>query len=263
MMKIVVCLKQVPDTNHVKFDPETHNLIRSGVAGRLNPFDQNAIEAALQLRERAGGTVTLLSMGPDSTKETLRDGLAMGADDAVLLSSRAFAGSDTLSTGYILAQAIRGIGDVDLVLFGRQAVDADTGQVGPIVAEDLGLPQATFAEKITVLGATTLQVTRDLDQLTQTVELTLPSVITVRSELNQPRYETPKNIQASFSKPLLTWTEADLTLDVNQIGQAGSPTVVRKVYAPTPTTRAATPLPTDPTAAAGELLTIMQQHGLL
>lgn len=118
-MKIVVCIKQVPESNNVTFDPETHNLVRNGLSGRINPFDQNAIEAALQLRDAVGGKVVLLSMGPPATEETLRDGLAMGADEAVLLSARAFAGADTLATGYVLAEAIKKIGGVDLTLFGR------------------------------------------------------------------------------------------------------------------------------------------------
>ncbi|KRO17701.1 electron transfer flavoprotein subunit alpha beta [Lacticaseibacillus saniviri JCM 17471 = DSM 24301] len=247
----------------MKFDPHTHNLVRTNVAGRMNPFDQNAIEAALDLREANGGDVILLSMGPDSTVETLRDGLAMGADEAYLLSSRAFAGSDTLATGYILAQAIQKIGAVDLILFGRQAVDADTGQVGPIVAEELTLPQATFVTKIASSDAQHVTVIRDLDQALQTVELTLPAVATVRGELNQPRYETPINIQNSFKKPLTTWNEKDLVLDQQRIGQAGSPTIVRKIYAPEPVNRQAVALPEDPDRAASELLKILQANGLI
>ncbi|KRN21543.1 electron transfer flavoprotein subunit beta/FixA family protein [Lacticaseibacillus camelliae] len=262
-MKIVVCIKQVPGSNRVSFDPITHNLVREGMDGRMNPFDENAIEAAVRLREQVGGEVILLSMGPDAAKETLHDGMAMGADSAYLLSSRAFAGSDTLATGYVLAQAIRKIGGVDLTLFGRQAVDADTGQVGPIVATELDQPQATFAEKIQPLDAQHLVVDRDLGAETQSVQLTLPAVITVRAEANQPRYESPVAIQQSLTKPLTTWTDQDLTLDVKRIGQAGSPTIVRKVYAPQPTTRAAKPLPQDPQAAARELLNILQAQGLL
>lgn len=262
-MKIVVCIKQVPGSNRVSFDPITHNLVREGMAGRMNPFDENAIEAAVRLREQVGGEVILLSMGPDAAKETLHDGLAMGADAAYLLSSRAFAGSDTLATGYILAQAIRKIGGVDLTLFGRQAVDADTGQVGPIVATELDLPQATFAAKIQPLDAQHVAVDRDLGAAVQTVQLTLPAVITVRAEANRPRYETPVAIQQSLKKPLTTWTDQDLTLDASRIGQAGSPTVVRKVYAPAPATRAAKPLPEAPQDAAKALLDILQAQGLL
>ncbi|WP_411163420.1 electron transfer flavoprotein subunit beta/FixA family protein [Lacticaseibacillus paracasei] len=261
-MKIVVCVKQVPASNNVRFDPVTHNLVRSGMSGRMNPFDENAVEAALALRDAIGGEVILLSMGPNDTKETLHDGLAMGADQAILLSSRAFAGSDTLATGYILAQAIRNIGNVDLTIFGRQAVDADTGQVGPIVAEELNVLQATFVSKLKALDKQHLSVTRNLDSEVQSVTLTLPAVISVRSELNQPRYETPIHIQQSLTKPLITWTDQDLDLDQQRIGQAGSHTVVRKVYAPEATSRAAKRLPDDATAAARVVLALMAERGL-
>ncbi|MFD1399584.1 electron transfer flavoprotein subunit beta/FixA family protein [Lacticaseibacillus suilingensis] len=261
-MKIVVCIKQVPESNNVKFDPVTHNLMRGGMSGRINPFDKNAIEAALRLRDAVGGEVALLSMGPDSTAEILRDGLAMGADSAYLLSSRAFAGADTLSTGYVLAQAVRQIGNVDLTLLGRQAVDADTGQVGPIMAVNLNQPQATYATQLTANG-NQLTVVRDLDSLTQTVELTLPAVVTVRAEANTPRYETPLHIQQSFEKQVTIWRDTDLALDPAKLGQTGSPTVVRKVYAPEAKTRAQQPLASEPAAAVDQLLVIMQQHGLI
>lgn len=168
-MKIVVGIKQVPQADSVKIDPQTNNLIRSGIQGVINPFDKNAIEAALRLRAQAGGEVILLSMGPDSYVTSLRDGLAMDADQAVLVSSRALGGADTLATGYTLAKAIEAIGDVDLVLLGRQSVDADTGQVGPIVAAYLGLPQVTFAESISLESANTIIAKRQLDTVIQTL----------------------------------------------------------------------------------------------
>lgn len=262
-MKIIVCIKQVPESNNVKFDPVTHNLVRSGTTGRINPFDKNAIEAALQLRDAIGGSVSVLTMGPPAATEALRDGLAMGADDGYLLSSRAFGGADTLATGYTVAAAINKIGGVDLTLFGRQAVDADTGQVGPITAELLGVPQATFVNKITPDATGGLTVQRDLDDRTQTVALTTPAVITVRSEINHPRYETPVNIQDSFTKTITTWTEQDLSLDPAHIGLAGSPTVVTKVYAPTPTQRAARPLTGTPDEAVDQLIAQLQRQNLI
>lgn len=262
-MKIVVCIKQVPESNNVKFDPVTHNLQRSASAGRINPFDQNAIEAALQLRDQVGGSVSVLTMGPPASAETLRDGLAMGADDAYLLSSRAFGGADTLATGYTIAGAIRKIGKVDLVLFGRQAVDADTGQVGPITAEFLDEPQATFASKLTLADDNHLTVLRDLDDRQETVRLSLPAVVSVRSEMNHPRYETPVNIQRSFEKPLTTWTEQDLNLDASRLGLAGSPTAVTKIYAPEPTTRGAKALTGTPAEAVDQLLAILQRQNLV
>ncbi|QEA31298.1 electron transfer flavoprotein subunit beta/FixA family protein [Secundilactobacillus malefermentans] len=252
-MKIVVCIKQVP-VGAVKIDPETHNLVRSNVEGDINPYDRNAIEAAIQLKEQAGGEVILLSMGPDSYISSLRDGLAMGADSAVLLSSRAFGGADTLATAYTLAAGIKKIGNVDLILFGRQSVDADTGQVGPIVAEDLAIPQITFAENIELHDHNVLVVKRLLDNAVQEVKVTLPAVVSVRAELNQPRYENPLNIQTSFEKSVTIWSEKDLDLDDSQIGQAGSPTVVRKVYAPDKATKQMEQLPTDASKAVTQLL---------
>ena len=140
-MKIVVCIKQVPSTTKVSIDPQTHNLKRSNLPGRMNPVDKVAVEVALQLREKHGGSITVISMGPNENKKSIREALAMGADSGILLSSRAFAGSDTLATGYVLAKAIEKLGQVELVLFGKQSVDADTGQVGPITAELLDYPQ--------------------------------------------------------------------------------------------------------------------------
>lgn len=253
-MKIVVCIKQVPNTDTVKIDPKTNNLVRSNVEGIINSFDRNAIEAALQLRQQAGGEVILLSMGPDSYISSLRDGLAMGADSAILLSSRKFGGADTLATAYVLSEAIKKIGQVDLILFGRQSVDADTGQVGPIVAEDLHVPQITFAEKVELQDNHQLIGHRLLDNVVQEVKVQLPAVVTVRDEMNQPRYETPLNIQTSFEKEITIWSENELAVDPAQIGQAGSPTVVKRIYSPAKTGRKTTTLPTDPHAAVAQLL---------
>ncbi|KRM94377.1 electron transfer flavoprotein subunit beta/FixA family protein [Lentilactobacillus senioris] len=253
-MKIIVCIKQVPNTDSVKLDPKTNNLVRSGVDGIINPYDKNAIETALRLKEQAGGEVILLSMGPDSYASSLREGLAMGADSAVLLSSRALGGADTLATGYSLAQAIQKIGAVDLVLFGRQSIDADTGQVGPIVAEELSLPQVTFADKLELLENNIITGSRQLDNATQKIRVSLPAAVTVGADINQPRYATPVNIMQSFVKPLTIWSEKDLSLDPTQIGQSGSPTKVTKVYAPEVSAKQTTMLAKDPTEAVNELL---------
>lgn len=253
-MKIVVCIKQVPKSDSVKIDPKTNNMVRDNVEGVINPFDKNAIEEALRIKDQLGGEVILLSMGPNGYITSLRDGLAMGADRAILLSSRAFGGADTLATGYPLSEAIKKIGGVDLILLGRQSVDADTGQVGPIVAEYLNVPQVTFAESIRMIDAHTLYGQRLLDGATQAVKVTLPAVVTVRSELNTPRYETPVNIQASFEKPVDVWSEHDLPLDETRIGQAGSPTTVQKVYAPTREGRQTVRLNDDSATAVKELL---------
>lgn len=253
-MKIVVCIKQVPKSDSVKIDPKTNNMVRDNVEGVINPFDKNAIEEALRIKDQFGGEVILLSMGPNGYMTSLRDGLAMGADRAILLSSRAFGGADTLATGYPLSEAIKKIGDVDLVLLGRQSVDADTGQVGPIVAEYLNVPQVTFAEALRFVDTHTLYGQRLLDDATQNVKVTLPAVVTVRSELNIPRYETPVNIQASFEKPVEVWNEHDLPLDKMRIGQSGSPTTVQKVYAPKREGRQTVFLNDDRVKAVQELL---------
>lgn len=253
-MKIIVCIKQVPNTDSVKLDPKTNNLVRSGVDGIINPYDKNAIETALRLKEQAGGEVILLSMGPDSYASSLREGLAMGADSAVLLSSRALGGADTLATGYSLAQAVKKIGAVDLILFGRQSIDADTGQVGPIVAEELNLPQVTFADKVELLENNVLTGSRQLDNATQKIRVSLPAAVTVGADINQPRYATPVNIMQSFVKPLTVWSEKDLSLNPAQIGQAGSPTQVTKVYAPEVSAKQTTMLAKDPAEAVNELL---------
>lgn len=253
-MKIVVCIKQVPKSDSVKIDPKTNNLVRDNIEGVVNPFDKNAIEAALRLKDQFGGEVILMSMGPDSYISSLRDGLAMGADRAILLSSRAFGGADTLATGYTISQAIKKVGPVDLILFGRQSVDADTGQVGPIVAEYLDLPQVTFAEQLQISDGKTLYGQRLLDDVTQQVKVTLPAVVTVRSELNEPRYETPVNIQTSFDKQIEVWNEESFDLDQSKIGQAGSPTVVQRVFAPERKGRQTKQLSNDSHAAVSQLL---------
>lgn len=261
-MKIVVCLKQVPETNRVKLDPVTHNLIRQGLAGKINPFDRNAVQAALDLKAQTGAEVILVSMGPQDNEYCLREGLAMGADRAILLSSRAFAGSDTLATGYVLSQAIRQIGAVDLAFFGRQAVDADTGQVGPIVAEFLNWPQLTLASQLTLTGDR-LVGTRRLGDLAQTVALTLPAVITASQELNVPGYLQPRQIKASFQQEITVWQETDLDADLTWLGVSGSPTVVRQVMAPQVEAKQTTMLPPDPEQAVSTLLTALQAKNLI
>lgn len=262
-MKIVVCIKQVPETNDVTIDPKTHNLDRRGLAGVMNPFDKNAVEQALQFKATTDAQVVLLSMGPDDYAQSLREGMAMGADSGVLLSDRAFAGADTLATGYVIAKAIEKIGDVDLVIFGRQAVDADTGQVGPIVAEFLQQPQITYAATLQLSGPNEVTAERLLEDTKQTLVAQLPAVVSVRSELNTPRYPTPRNIQLSFEKPLTTWHHDDLDLDDSRLGQAGSPTIVTKVYAPKPVKRELTPLTGTPQEAASQLIKALKDRQLL
>jgi len=262
-LKMVVCIKQVPVSNNLKIDSITKNLIRSGEPGVMNPYDKNAIEAALRLKDEWGGEVILVSMGPPDFEITLRQGLAMGCDDAVLLSSRKFGGADTLATGYVLAQAIKELGNIDLVLFGRQSVDADTSQVGPIVSELLEWPQITFVSELTAHAKKSMTATRLLENMQQKIEFELPAVVTVRSELNEPRYPTPRHIQQSHQKAIRIWDENSLAFDPERIGLKGSPTIVRSVWAPKKEAKATTFLEGTPDEAIKELLIQMRASNLL
>ena len=235
-MNIIVCIKQVPDTQElqkVRVDPQTNTLIREGVPGIINPFDENAIEEALRLKEKKGGKVTVLSMGPSQAEESLRKALAMGVDEAVLLSDRLFAGSDTLATSYTLAMAIKKIGEFDLILLGKQAIDGDTAQVGPGLAEWLSLPQITYARKIEV-KENKIRVERVLEDAFEVVESQLPVVVTVTKDINEPRYPSLRGLLRAKAEKIPIWIAEDLTLDKRKIGLEGSPTQVVKVFIPQP-----------------------------
>lgn len=261
-MKICVFVKQVPDTIDVKIDPKTGNLQRDGIQSTINPFDLNAVEEALRLKEKHGGSVTVITMGPPQADDVLKKSLAMGCDDSLLLSDRAFGGADTLATGYTLAEAARKIGDYDLLLFGRHAVDADTGQTGPIVAAFLGLPQVTLATAIDVEeGWATC--TRQLEDCTETVRVKLPAVVTVCSEMNTPRYTTPINIMKALKKPRLVWSNQDLQADPEQLGKNGSPSLVRGIYEPKPAAIDKTVLSGSTAEMAAAIVDIFEQQHLL
>ncbi len=230
-MNIVVCIKQVPETTEVRVDPETNALIREGVASIINPVDENAIEAALQLREAHGGKATVITMGPPQAEDALRQALAMGADEAILLSDPASRGSDTLATSYSLAQMVRKVGEVDLILCGKQAIDGDTGQVGPGLAERLGIPQVTFAIELSVEDGK-LRAKRVLDDFFEVLEVKLPAVVTVVKQVNDPRHPSMRNVLKAKRAEITTWTLADLEADPKQSGFDGSPTQVITVWPP-------------------------------
>lgn len=230
-MNIVVCIKQVPETTEVRVDPETKALVREGVASIVNPVDENAIEAALQLREAHGGKVTVISMGPPQAAEALRHALAMGADEAILLTDPAFRGSDTLATSYTLAQAARKLGDVDLIICGKQAIDGDTGQVGPGLAERLGVPQVTFAIALEVSDSK-LRARRVLDDFFELIEVPLPAVVTVVKQINEPRRPAMRNVLKAKRAQIIKWSLSDLQADPSQTGFDGSPTQVIEVWPP-------------------------------
>lgn len=230
-MEIVVCVKQVPDTTEVKIDPVTNTLIRQGVPSIVNPFDKNALEAALVLKEKHGGKVTVVSMGPPQAKDALKECLAMGADAAILVSDRAFGGADTLATSYTLAAAIKKLGAVDLVLCGKQAIDGDTAQVGPEMAEHLGIPQVTYMNKIEING-TTARIEREHEDGYEVVEVSLPVLLTVIKSANEPRFPTVKGTMRANRADIPVWTVNDLEVDQSQLGLKGSPTQVRKIFTP-------------------------------
>jgi electron transfer flavoprotein beta subunit len=232
-MNIIVTVKQVPNTHEVKIDPKTGTLIREGVPSIINPEDKNAIEEALRIKEDHDDVeVTALSMGPEQAETALREALSMGVDRAILLSDRAFAGADTLATSYILAVAIKKIKKFDLILCGRQAIDGDTGQVGPQIAEALGLPQATYAEEVDIKG-NAVTVKSDFDRNIRVIEMKTPALITVTNRINKPRFKTMNNVLRAFrDKEVITWTSKDLKLNPMRIGINGSPTWVRKTFLP-------------------------------
>ncbi len=234
-MHAIVCIKQVPDTTEVKINPETNTLIREGVASIVNPFDTYAIEEALQLKERLGGRVTVLSMGPGQAKEALKEAVAMGADEAVLLSDRAFAGSDTWATAYTLAQAIRRLGEFDVIFCGKQAIDGDTGQVGPGIARQLRIPQLTYICRVQEFdpAAQRVRVERLLEEGREVVTCTLPALLTVVKDINQPRYPTFVGIRRATRMEIPTWGAAELTgARPEYLGLKGSPTQVVRIFSP-------------------------------
>jgi len=225
-MNIAVCIKQVPDTAEVKLDPKTNTLIREGVPSIINHDDKAGVEAALRLREQTGGKVTVVCMGPPQADVALREALAMGADEAYLLSAREFGGSDTYATATIIATALRKIG-FDLVITGRQAIDGDTAQVGPQIAEQLHIPQVSYAEEITAEGDS-LIVKRQFEDQSHLLRVKLPCLVTALAELNAPRYMTVQGIVEAYEKQVTVWGFDDLKDDLNPdwIGLQGSPTNV-------------------------------------
>lgn len=231
-MKVIVLIKQVPDTTEVRIDRETNTLVREGVPSIINPFDMYAIEEGLRVREAAGeGSVTVMSMGPPQVETALREALALGVDEAVLLSDRAFAGSDTWSTSYTLSAGIRKIGEFDLVLCGKQAIDGDTAQVGPGVAQFLGVPQVTYARRLTIEGGRAT-VERMLEDGYDVLRVPLPAVVTVVKEINEPRLPSLKGKMAARKAEITVWGADDLDVDRAELGLDGSPTRVVRVFAP-------------------------------
>ncbi len=233
-MKIVVCIKQVPATNEAKIDPETKRIIREGVKAILNPFDTYALEEGIQLREKFGGEVIALSMGPPKAEQILREALALGVNRAILLSDRNFAGSDTWATSYVLAQAIKRIGQVDLVICGKQAIDGDTAQVGPGIAAHLGWEQATYVMAVEELSSSCIRVKRMHEDGYDICKISLPALITVVKDVNIPRVPTLKGWLFSLKQDIPVWKPEDIKAVKTKIGLNGSPTMVVKIEPPPP-----------------------------
>lgn len=235
MKNVIVCIKQVPDTNEVKIDKATNTLVREGVPSIINPFDENAIETAVSLKEKYGARVIVISMGPPQAGEALKKAWAMGADEVILISDRAFAGSDTWATSYVISKAVERINSYDLIIFGKQAIDGDTAQVGPGVAEILNLPQITYVSDIEYMIEDNLvKVKREIEDGYEIIESKLPAVITVLKEVNEPRYPSLKKLVQMKKMEVDKWGISQIEAEEYKVGLDGSPTKVVKIFNPPP-----------------------------
>lgn len=231
-MKCLVCIKQVPSTDKVRLDPETNTMIRDGGQSVVNPFDMYALEEAVRVKERTGGSVTVVSMGIPAAERLLRDALSRGADRAALLSDRAFAGADTLATSYTLSLGIKYLGKFDLIFCGKMAVDGDTAQIGPELAETLGIAHVTEVTEILELGGGLVKVKRKAERGLEILEVKLPALLCVTKEINLPRMSSIAGIKYSLSAPLETLDARILKADEKNIGLSGSPTQVVRTFTP-------------------------------
>ena len=262
-MHIIVCVKQVPDTTEVKVDPKTGTLIRDGVPSILNPFDQFAVEEAVRLKSQHGGEVTALSMGPPQARTALMKCLALGADKAILLSDRTFAGSDTWATSYIIAAAIRKLGKFDLIMCGQQAIDGDTAQVGPEVAQNLGIPQITYIEKVESVEGSKITAKSVSDEGYRIVETKMPALLTCSTPSNFEYTNPPMMaIMKAGKKPLETWTANEVGGDKSKMGLPGSPTQVVRVYSP-PVKGKGVLITGEPKAAVKNLVSMLVENKVI
>lgn len=260
-MKIVVCIKQVPDTNEVKLDPVTGTLIRDGVPSIINPDDKAGLEAALALKDSIGAEISVITMGPPQADAVLREAMAMGADNAYLVTDRAFGGADTLATSTTLAAAIKKL-DYDMIIAGRQAIDGDTAQVGPQISEHLGIPNVSYAEDIKVEGKSVM-IKRQYEDRYHTVKVQMPCLITALGEMNQPRYMTPGGVFDAYrSKEVTVWNRQDLDVSDEEIGLKGSPTKVAQSF-PKSVKPAGTKVILDPEESASHILSKLKEKFVL
>lgn len=228
-MHLIVPIKQVPETDQVRMDPETGTVIRKGLSAIINPLDLYALETALQIKETHGGRITALSMGPKLAEKALREALALGCDQAVLLTDRKFAGSDTWATAYTLSQAIRKLSPYDLIICGERATDGDTGQVGPGIASFLDLPLATYVDRLLGFLNGGVRVRRMVETGSETLWSSLPVVITVVKDIAHPRFPTLRGKLDAKNAEVIIWEAKDLSLDEESLGLSGSPTRVVKI----------------------------------
>lgn len=233
-MNIIVCIKQVPNTTDVKIDPVTNTLIRDGVESVINPFDAYAIEEAVRLKERFGGKVTVITMGPPQAENALKEAVSLGCDEGILVSDRKFAGSDTWATSYTLSCAIKKVEGFDIILCGKQASDGDTAQVGPGISTHLDIPQVTYIKKIEEIKDNRARVERMTEEGYDVVETPLPALFTVVKEINSPRLPSLKGMMRAKSAKITKWTADDIEADPKSLGLDGSPTRVVKIFSPPP-----------------------------
>ncbi|MDR1433985.1 electron transfer flavoprotein subunit beta [Candidatus Endomicrobiellum devescovinae] len=231
-MNIIVCIKQVPNTTNVQIDHETGRLKRDGLESIINPFDEYAIEEGVRIKERVGGKVTVITMGPPQAEAVLREAIAKGADEGVLLSDRAFGGADTLATSYALSTAVRFLGNFDIVICGKQASDGDTAQVGPGIAEMLDIPHVAYVKKVESVDDKTIKVERMMKDGYDLIESSLPVLLTVVKEINNPRVASLKGKMAAKKAVIKVLDAAAIGADVKKTGLNGSPTQVMKIFTP-------------------------------
>ncbi|MFC1903836.1 electron transfer flavoprotein subunit beta/FixA family protein [Chloroflexota bacterium] len=231
-MNVVVCLKQVPGTTNVKIDPQTNTLVRQGIENVINPFDTYALEEGVRIKERCGGKVTVISMGPPQAEAALKEAISLGADEAILLSDKAFAGADTWATAFTLSSALKNLGEYDIIICGRQTIDGDTGQVGPELAEMLDIPFVAYVSQIEEMSDGQMRAQRMVEEGHEVMETPLPAVITVVKEINVPRLPSLRGIAKSKSAVIPVWTAKELGVDEGMLGLAGSFTKVIKIFFP-------------------------------
>jgi electron transfer flavoprotein beta subunit len=264
-LNIIVLVKQVPEIEKVRFDHEKGRLDRSSAGAVINPFDLNALEAAVQIKEKMEGVVTALSMGPRKAEESLRDAIARGADEAILLTDTRFAGADTLATSYTLASAIKKLGEFDLIVCGEKTIDGDTAQVGPEVAELLGIPHVAYVEEIKEVKEENLVVKSKAEKNYYLIELDFPGLITVTKDVNSPRLPALRDKLKSRKAEITTWRAEDLSdmARAECFGLSGSPTWVAKTYAPFGEKRRGWIIKGTPEETAKKLLHVLSNASVL